>query len=58
MSMRRGRLAASAAVAAPLCLLSASAIASTGATKDEAVAMVKKAVELRVNRSRFENVRL
>ncbi len=48
MSMRRGRLTASVAVAAPLCLLSASAIAATGATKDEAVAMVKKAVELQV----------
>jgi hypothetical protein len=29
-------------------LLSASAIAATGATKDETVAMVKKAVELQV----------
>jgi hypothetical protein len=35
-------------VAAPALLLSASAIAATGATKDETVAMVKKAVELQV----------
>ncbi len=46
MSMRRGRsiTGAVAVLAAALCLFGASAIAATGATKDEAVAMVKKAV--------------
>jgi signal transduction histidine kinase len=45
MSPRRERFIAGAAVLiAALCLFGASAIAATGASKDEAVAMVKKAV--------------
>jgi cytochrome c len=46
MSMCRGRSIAGAVavLAAALCLSGASAIAATGATKDEAVTMVKKAV--------------
>ncbi len=44
MSMRAVRSNAVAGLAAALCLFAASAIAATGATKDEAVAMVKKAV--------------
>ncbi len=46
MSMRATRSTAIAGtvLVAALCLLGASAIAATGATKDEAVAMVKKAV--------------